>query len=175
LKSHKIAAGLQRVYVATMMTIVGRALISASRYDEEIRSEFAGMPEGYVLSMTVIPNGPGFALKVDGQGHLSWVDTASAQPDLTIRFKHMEHAFLVLSFQESTARAFANDRMIADGDVSQAIRLVRCLNKLEAIILPKIVAQLAVKRYPANLSIGEKVSKAVRIYTGVTQQIITGR
>ena len=31
--------------------------------------------------------------------------------------------FLVFSFQESTAQAFANDRMIADGDVSSAIRL----------------------------------------------------
>lgn len=39
---------------------------------------------------------------------------------------------LLVFFQESTAQAFANDRMIADGDVSAAIRLVRCLNKMES-------------------------------------------
>lgn len=50
---------------------------------------------------------------------------------------------------------FANDRMIADGDISNAIRLVRCLNKMEALILPKMVAQLAVKEYPSNLSLKE--------------------
>jgi hypothetical protein len=45
------------------------------------------------------------------------------KPDLTITFKHLTHAFLVFSFQESTAQAFANDRMIADGDVSSTISL----------------------------------------------------
>jgi hypothetical protein len=42
--------------------------------------------------------------------------------------------------------------MIADGDVSSAIRLVRCLNKMEALILPKLIASLAVKEYPAELT-----------------------
>ena len=64
---------------------------------------------------------------------------------------------MVFSFQESTAQAFANDRMIADGDVSAAIRLVRCLNKMESLILPKLVASLAVKEYPTELTLKRKI------------------
>ncbi|EDY86780.1 conserved hypothetical protein [gamma proteobacterium HTCC5015] len=174
MKKHNITVGLEKAYVTTMMTIVGRALISASQYDDEVRREIAGMPTGYVLSMTVMPSGPGFTLRAEKDGSLTWLSN-DTPADLTIRFKHLEHAFMVFSFQESTSRAFANDRMIADGEVSQAIRLVRCLNKLESIILPKVVAKLAVKRYPEKLAVGEKFSKALRIYAGVTQQIVKGR
>ena len=64
--------------------------------------------------------------------------------------------------------------MIADGEVSHAIRLVRCLDKMEALILPKLVAELAVKRYPTNLSLNEKVSKAARIYALVAKNFWFG-
>ena len=46
--------------------------------------------------------------------------------------------------------------MVADGDVSYAIRLVRCLNKMESLILPKLVAEFAVKQYPAKLGLKRK-------------------
>ena len=60
--------------------------------------------------------------------------------------------------------------MIADGDVSSAIRLVRCLNKMEALILPKLIASLAVKRYPAELSFKEKFT--ANIYLKVAQSYL---
>jgi predicted alpha/beta-hydrolase family hydrolase len=94
------------------------------------------------------------------------------KPDLSVKFKHLSHAFLVLSFQEGTARAFANDRMVADGEVSHAIRMVRCLDRMEAIILPKMVAKMAVKRYPEHLSLNEKVNKAARIYGLVAKNFL---
>ncbi len=87
-------------------------------------------------------------------------------------FKHLSHAFLVFSFQESTAQAFAHDRMIADGDISYAIRLVRCLNKMESLILPKMVAELAVKEYPTELGLKEKLTGAANIYLKVAQSYL---
>ena len=98
----------------------------------------------------------------------------NTRPDLSIKFKHMNHAFMVLSFQEGTAEAFTKDRMIADGDLSHSIILVRILNKLEAIILPKFIAVRAVKRYPDNLGLGEKLFKAICIYALVLKHLIFG-
>jgi hypothetical protein len=43
---------------------------------------------------------------------------------------------------------------------------------MEALILPKLVAELAVKRYPENLSLNEKVSKAARIYALVAKNFL---
>ena len=82
-------------------------------------------------------------------------------------------AFLVLSFQEGTARAFANDRIYVDGEVSHAIRLVRCLSRMEVLILPKLVAERAVKRYPA-INLGEKINLAARIYGRVATNFLKG-
>ena len=141
----------------------------ASQVDEEVKQEVAKFPDHFTLSMKVFPHGPAFIARVTDSKQLELVPDLDIKPDLTITFKHLNHAFLVFSFQESTAQAFANDRMIADGDISYAIRLVRCLNKMEALILPKLVAELAVKEYPSNLSLKEKLTGAAGIYLKVAQ------
>jgi len=168
----KILLALQRAYVALMMDVIGRGLVSTSFIDEEVRREVSGLPVGFHITMVVLPSGPSFTAKVIAGGHLELIKDFDGKADLTVKFKHLSHAFLVFSFQEGTARAFANDRMVADGEVSHAIRLVRCLDKMEALILPKVVAQLAVKRYPTDLTLDEKLVKAVRIYRSIAQNFL---
>lgn len=163
---------LHRPYVALMMQIISRGLVSASQVDEEIQRELSGFPKGFILQMTVFPSGPGFTLQVQPDGSLKSLNDFQGKPNLVIKFKHMAHAFLVFSFQEGTARAFANDRMVADGDLAFAIRLVRILDKMEALILPRLVAGLAVKRYPTSLGLSEKINKAARIYGKVAQSFV---
>jgi len=162
----------QKAYVALMMDTIARALISASQVDGELKDEVSGFPTDFILQMIVLPKGSSFTLQVQADKSLRRLDNFTGKPDLSIKFKHLTHAFLVFSFQESTSRSFANDRMIADGEVSYAIRLVRCLNKLEVLILPKLVAELAVKRYPANLSLAEKATKAAKIYADVVSSYV---
>jgi hypothetical protein len=162
----------QKAYVALMMDTIARAMIFASKIDGELKNEVAGFPAGFIIQMKVLPNGSNFTLLVQPDKSLKRMINFEGKPDLSVQFKHLSHAFLVFSFQESTSRAFANDRMIADGEVSYAIRLVRCLNKMESLILPKMVAQLAVKRYPTSLTLNEKVTKAAQIYAQVVSSYI---
>lgn len=169
----KLIPKAQRAYVALMMEIIGRGLTSASAIDPEIHHETQGFPAGFILQMTVFPSGPSFTAQAQTDGSLKLLSDFQGKPNLTVKFKHISHAFIVFSFQEGTARAFANDRMIADGDVAYAIRLVRCLNKMEALILPKIVANLAVKQYPDSLGLSEKISTASKIYLKVAQSFIS--
>ena len=126
----------QKAYVATMMKIVGGGLAAASRVDADVQRNLAAFPAGYQICMTVFPSGPNFFLRMQENGIADVIDAPVGKPDLTIRFKHMTHAFLVFSFQEGTAQAFANDRMVADGNVSHSIRLVRCLNRMETLFCP---------------------------------------
>ncbi|ANF82280.1 hypothetical protein A3K93_08800 [Acinetobacter sp. NCu2D-2] len=167
-----VKPALQLTYVKLMMDVIGRGLAMASQVDDEIQREVAAFPVGFTLSMNVFPNGPAFVARVTTDKQLALVKQLDQKPDLTITFKHLHHAFLVFSFQESTSQAFANDRMIANGDISYAIRLVRCLNKMEALILPKVVAELAVKEYPSNLSLKEKLFGASNIYLKVAQSYL---
>lgn len=159
---------LKRLYVATMLQVVGRALATASRVDPVLRRELEILPPGFQLQMTVLPAGPGVTWQAVGGGILSRVRQAKARPELGIRFKHLEHAFLVFSFQEGTAMAFARNRMVADGDVAVATRLVRILGRLESVILPAPLARRAVKRY-RPLRLRDKLPLAARIYLGVVR------
>ncbi len=155
--------GLRRTYVTFMMQVVGRSLAAASRVDPVLQAELAILPAGFELCMVVLPSGPGMVVRANGDGTVNLSRPSGAKPHLSIRFKHLEHAFRVLSFQEGTARALANNRMVADGDVALATRLVRCLDRMESLILPAFVARRAVKRYlPVRLS--EKFPMAMRIY-----------
>lgn len=167
-----VKPALQLAYVKLMMDVIGRGLAMASQVDDEIKREVAAFPAHFTLSMNVFPNGPAFIARVTADKQLELVKHLDGKPDLTITFKHLHHAFLVFSFQESTSQAFANDRMIANGDISYAIRLVRCLNKMESLILPKLVAELAVKEYPQNLSLKEKLLGASSIYLKVAQSYL---
>lgn len=162
---------LQRAYVELMMDVIGRGLVSTSEQDDTVRNEVAAFPVGYVMQMMVLPAGPAFTVEVQAGGTLKLHRDFVGKPDLCARFKHIGHAFLVFTFQEGTARAFANDRLYVDGDISHAIRLVRCLSRMEVLILPKIVAERAVKRYPA-IAFKEKLQTAARIYGGVVKGIL---
>ncbi len=68
--------------------------------------------------------------------------------------------------------AFANDRMLVDGDISYAVRMTRVLNRLESFILPKMVAERAVKEYPSDLHLPEKLISAARIYLKVATNFV---
>ena len=169
ISTKSVKPALEQAYVKLMMDVIGRGLVMASQVDDEIKHEVSKFPIGFTLSMNVFENEGAFIARVTPQQNLELVKSLSGKPDLTITFKHLSHAFLVFSFQESTAQAFANDRMIADGDLSYAIRLVRCLNKMESLILPKLLAELAVKQYPHELSLKEKLTGAANIYLKVAQ------
>ena len=174
MNQHTLRLALQRLYVALMLWVIGRALVATSRVDASVRAELEPLPRGYQIQMVVLAKGPGFVVECTGDGTLCRAKQVKPRPDLTIGFKHVAHAFLVLAFQEGTAQAFANDRMVADGDVSHAIRLVRCLNTMEALILPRWVALRAVKRYP-RLPAADKTRTAVRIYALLAKNILLFR
>lgn len=169
ISTHSVKPAFQQFYVKLMMDIIGRGLVMASQVDQEVQQEVAEFPVGYIFSMRVFPNGPVFFLEVTSKHQFKLLQSCGEKPNLSITFKHLSHAYLVFSFQESTAQALANDRMIIDGDLSAAIRIVRCLNKMEALILPKVIANLAIKEYPTELGLKEKLAGAANIYLKVAQ------
>jgi len=159
----RIGSKLKRAYVATMMRIVGRGLAAASRVDSEIAHELSHLPVEMTIAMRVYPNGPCCFLQKthDGLSYLGVRDSGTA--DMDIIFKHLQHAWLVYTFQENTPTAFARNRIILDGEVSHATVFNRCLARLLALILPRVIARHAVKRYPA-IALWNKLFLATSIY-----------
>lgn len=163
----------RREYVSAMFRFMGHALEAISQFDESVIEEARALPDGLVFQMTVLPAGPSLAAEHQGNGRLRYLGRHyDGDVDLSIRFKHIAHAFLVLSFREKTVEAFANDRMVVDGDIGLAVRMTRVLNRLEAIILPRMIASRAVKEYPADLGLLQKIPGALGVYRRVAIGII---
>ena len=160
----RLSNHLQRFYVVVMINVIARLLAACSCVDKVFRDEIAQLPEGFVLSMGVLPKGPAIYLRKHKSGSLQCVQLKQfAEVDLTISFKHITHAFLVFSFQEGTAASFANERMLLNGEISEGMIVVRCLNRMESLVLPRFIASKILKRYP-TIRLQEKMLGALRIY-----------
>jgi hypothetical protein len=150
----EIAAGhkpFKQAYVAVMLWFVGRAIQAAAVVDDAVKEEFAALPNGFTFSLGVMPSGPLMIVNKNAQGrvrYLGW-NPEGRHFDLQLRIKNLEAAILMFTFQESTALATARFRLIVDGEVPPACAVVRILDVVEVYLLPKLIAKLAVKRYPA--------------------------
>ena len=156
----------QHAYVSLMFDVTGRLLVAASASDAEVQRELSGFPDGFTLGFSVLGASAKLRLRYRAVRLVRLAPSAPA--DLEVIFKHVSHAFLVMSFQESTPRAFANQRVITQGDSALAVRFTRCLNRVQGVALPSFVAARALKALPP-MSIGEKLSLGARLYAGVAR------
>lgn len=141
---------MKRLYLSIMLWFVGRAMQAAAKVDKGVKKEFESIPKGFRFSLGVAPRGPAMVMEKTPAGRVKYVGSKpGGKPlDLNLVIKHLEGAILLFTFQESTAIAVARDRLVVEGDVPQACTVVRILDMVEVLLLPKIIAGLAVKRYP---------------------------
>jgi hypothetical protein len=157
-----------------MFGVLGRLLAASSQRDEVVQRELEELPDAFVFSMGLWPAADLFELEKH-EGALRWLRPKEHRtPTLAVRFKHISLAFTVMSFQESTAASFTSDRIIADGDITQALRIVRCLDRTMAVALPAFIARRMVKRMP-GIGLGEKLMTATCIYARMARNLLAGR
>lgn len=156
---------LKKDYVAIMLWFVGKAIQAASTVDRDIKKEFEQLPEYFTFSLGVMPDGPHMVVGKTRKGIVQYIgwDPEGRDINLKMKIKNIEAAMLLFTFQESTAVATARNRIIVDGEVPHACSVVRILDIVEVYLLPKIIAKLAVKRYPVWSS-GRKYLGRTMVY-----------
>lgn len=141
---------VRKFYVSILMWFLKRALQAASSKDREIKAECLRLPDNFSFRFRVHPFGPEMALTLNEE-RLLRVLRPKEYPesfDVDIRFKHLQAAMLLFTFREGTTEAFARDRMVVYGNLPEALSIVRILNIVEVYLLPKFLAERAVKVYP---------------------------
>jgi len=156
---------LKRAYMSVNLWFMGRAIQAASRVDDQVRGEFRTLPDRFTFALGVMPSGPYFIVQKTGTDRARYIGRQiDAQPvDLKMEFKHMEAGMLTFTFRENTPVATARDRLIVDGEVAYACSVVRILDIVQIYLLPKVIARLAVKRYP-RWPLWRKLINRSRIY-----------
>lgn len=157
---------LLRAYVGIFLWFTGRAVQAAASVDDQVRKEFDSLPDDFTFSLGCLPDGPWMVIGKE-KGAVKYLGGNPAGRPLHVRLaiKNIDAAFLLLSFQESTALATTRNRLITDGEVPYALAVIRILGIVEVYLLPKIIAGLAVKRYPSWWSLGRKFGGRIAIYT----------
>jgi aldehyde:ferredoxin oxidoreductase len=136
--------------VSVVFFVLGRALQSLSRIDETIKKEVATWQVDTMTLFKVLPKGPRMAFQKKSDGTLAYRGTKVGDDDATIiiSFKNLECAFLMMTAQVGTARAYAEHRMSVKGDLSTAMSIIRCLNIVERYLFPTLIAKNVIKRLP---------------------------
>jgi hypothetical protein len=157
---------LKKAYVAVFLWFTGRAIQAAAKVDKEVKKEFDALPDEFIFALGCLPDGPWMVVGKE-KGRVKYFGgNLNVRPvQLRLVIKNIDAAFLILSFQESTTLATSRNRLMTDGEVPQALSVIRILDIVEVYLLPKIIASLAVKRYPSWWSFGRKLSGRIGVYT----------
>jgi len=155
----------KRAYVAVMLWFVGRAVQAAARVDGAVAREFDDLPDSFTFCLGVEPRGPFMVVGKSKKGrvkYLGW-NPAGKEIDLAMRIQNMEAAILLFTFQENNALSACRNRITVDGDIPAACAMMRVIDIVEVYLLPKMIARLAIKRYP-SWSFRRKYLGRIRIY-----------
>ena len=68
--------------------------------------------------------------------------------DISIAFKSIDAAFLVLTGRLGVARAYAEHRFTLKGDIAIAMGVVRCVDLVESYLFPKFLTKNILKEVP---------------------------
>ena len=127
---------------------LGRAFQSVVSFDKRAKEEAQSISDGTVVMLKVNPKGPSMALE-KRQGKFLYIGAAEVRkPDITIYFKNIDAAFLVLTGQLGIAQAYAEHRFTLKGDIFAAMAIVRILYLVEAYLFPQFMSKKLLKEMP---------------------------
>jgi len=141
----------KKAIVKIVFFVLGRGLQSASKHDRTIQQEVATWPENTVVLFKVLPDSPRMAFQKTSTGRIHYLGTRvpEEQATITVAFKNIECAFLMLTAQVGTAQAYSEHRMAVRGDLVLALSIIRCLNVIERYLFPGFIARGILRRLPA--------------------------
>lgn len=163
----------QRVFVRVMLSMLERLIVAGSEVDPVIRAELASFPEGCTIGFSILGETRTLRVRVQA-GRLVPARDRDRRPDLEVVFKHVAHAFALLSLTESSATAYARDRMTTHGDVALTMRFMRCADRVQGVMLPPLLAARALKSVP-ELPLGTRIGLRARVLGALTKGLFSRR
>ena len=156
---------MKKLILRIVFFILARAIKGASRFDSEIQKIIEPWPDDFLILFKVEPRGPSLALQKQ-RGRLVPFDTSlpEAKYDLIIYFKTLKSAFRIFTAQQGVPWAFAENRMNVKGNIPYSLGLIRCLDRVQSYLFPKIVCSRIMKKVPSQ-SFFKRLALRFYLYT----------
>jgi len=127
---------------------LGRALQSASNFEDEVIKEISCWNEGFSFSMNVLPNGPSFVMEKQNR-KMKFLGTKNKEDaDLIVEIKNLDTAFQMITTQAGAHHVYAQHKIAVIGDVADSMRLIRLIYIIEGYLFPKILNKNILKKSP---------------------------
>lgn len=141
---------LRKFVVKAGFFLLGRALQSASRFDNELNSEISCWPRGFRVCMTVLPGGPAILLKKAGRSlkfkGLKYAEDA----DLLVEIKNIATAYRMILAQVGAHHVYAEHKIGVTGDIADSMRFIRMVNKVQSYLFFGPLNRKILKKRPKN-------------------------
>ena len=142
---------------------LGRALQSASHFEDEVIGEVSAWNEGFSFSMDVLPNGPSFVMEKQ-KGVMKFLGTKKKEDaDLIVEIKNIDTAFQMITTQAGAHHVYAQHKIAVTGNIADSMRLIRLIYIVEGYLFPKILNKNILKKSP-RMTIKKHINR-MHIYT----------
>ena len=139
---------LKRAVVKTGFLALGRAIESASNFEESVIKEVKQWPEGFSFNMTVLPYGPNLAM-VKQNGVMKMLHQRKKEDaSLTVEIKNLSTAFKMITTQLGAHNVFAQHKIGVVGNVGDSMVLIRVIYIAEGYLFPEILNKNILKKSP---------------------------
>lgn len=131
-----------------IFNILIKGMSGVAKYDNEIRDELASLPDGYKVKLGVYPHADYVKFIIKNNRVYK---TQDEECDIEILFKNLKVAKKVLLGRLSIAEAFSMHAIILEGNINDALVLVRVMERTEDYLFPKWYTK-AINRKKKNIS-----------------------
>lgn len=166
---------LKRKVVKLILSVLGQGIRVCRNFDEEVRAEFDLLPENFVLIIGIWGSRHPLILQSRKDGVHRIHESVSSlvkklsvpqvisrrvsleQPQetgmLEIRFKSVEAAWRMVTAKVSSSQAYARHDLLIKGEITKAMQMLRCIERVESYLFPKSIAKRVL---PPQLKIPQK-------------------
>ena len=155
----------QKKTVALVLSVLARGLKVCRSVDEPVREVFDGFPEDFIFVLGVYGSRHPVVLQNRRTGLYRAHETVAAASQkiplppatalakhfsageydrrqmLEIRFKSVEAVFRMVTVQLSAEQAYARHDLIIRGEIGQAMRFLRAIQRVEGYLFPRTMAR----------------------------------
>ena len=110
---------------------------AASRLDSNVKELIDTFPEGYVITLRILPYKPFMSIKKSNGKFVG--AKREDTPDLEIAFKNIDVAIPYLIGKRSIRDAYCRSSIVTRGSVGDTVALVECFNIVENYLFPNLI------------------------------------
>ena len=149
--SLKIKEGISKI----ILFFLYRGLNIIYKYDETLKKEIDSLNYNYKIKLQLSSNCYSLNLVKDKYGFKKIRNKRNKRnksniddSDLEICFKNIDIAFLVLIGNIGISNAYAMHSFTLKGSINEGLKIVRCIEIVEAYLFPKFITKKILKEVP---------------------------